>query len=30
MGTVIKGRLKAFFAAIGNFFRRLFGRRPTS
>jgi uncharacterized protein len=30
VGTVIKGRLKAFFAAIANFFRRLFGRRPTS
>jgi uncharacterized protein len=30
VGTVVKGRLKAFFAAIGNFFRRLFRRRPTS
>jgi carbon monoxide dehydrogenase subunit G len=30
VGTVIKGRLKAFFAAIGNFFRRLFRRRPTT
>jgi carbon monoxide dehydrogenase subunit G len=30
VGTVIKGRLKAFLAAIANFFRRLFGRRPTS
>jgi carbon monoxide dehydrogenase subunit G len=30
VGTVIKGRLRAFFAAIANFFRRLFGRRPTS
>jgi uncharacterized protein len=30
VGTVIQGRLKAFFAAIAGFFRRLFGRRPTS
>jgi uncharacterized protein len=30
VGTVIKGRLKAFFAAIAGFFRRLFGRRPTT
>jgi uncharacterized protein len=30
VGTVIKGRLRAFFAAIANFFRRLFGRRSTS
>ena len=31
VGTVIKGRLRAFFAAIAGFFRRLFGRgRPTS
>jgi uncharacterized protein len=29
VGTVVKGRLKAFFAAIAGFFRRLFGRRPT-
>jgi carbon monoxide dehydrogenase subunit G len=29
VGTVIKGRLRAFFTAIANFFRRLFGRRPT-
>ena len=27
VGTVIKGRLKALFAAIAGFFRRLFGRR---
>ena len=26
VGTVIKGRLQAFFAAIAGFFRRLFGR----
>jgi uncharacterized protein len=30
VGTVIKGRLRAFFAAIAGFFRRLFRRRPTS
>jgi len=30
VGTVIKGRLKAFFQGIAGFFRRLFGRRPTS
>jgi uncharacterized protein len=31
VGTVIKGRLRAFFAAVAGFFRRLFGRgRPTS
>jgi carbon monoxide dehydrogenase subunit G len=30
VGTVVKGRLRAFFAAIAGFFRRLFGRRSTS
>jgi carbon monoxide dehydrogenase subunit G len=30
VGTVIKGRLQAFFAAIANFFRRLFRRRRPS
>jgi hypothetical protein len=27
VGTVIKGRLQALFAAIAGFFRRLFGGR---
>jgi uncharacterized protein len=30
VGTVIKGRLQAFFAAIATFFRRLFRRRSPS
>jgi carbon monoxide dehydrogenase subunit G len=30
VGTVIKGRLQALFAAIAGFFRRLFGRRSKS
>jgi len=30
VGTVIKGRLRAWGQAIANFFRRLFGRRRPS
>jgi carbon monoxide dehydrogenase subunit G len=29
-GTVVRGRLRAFFQAIAGFFRRLFGGRPSA
>jgi hypothetical protein len=30
VGTVVAGRLKAWWRAVAAFFRRLFGRRPAT